>query len=195
VLEARADRRSRSDDHRDPDGEDSPSQGRLVRVRPFTPTRSKPIRSTVPERSLNPPGLLVLLIGLTAGWTAIDRVRAIDMLAGFIRTDGAAQVVRLGFSFAALLWVGAALAPVAPRGAAIAFAVAGAIGAFLAMPSQWERRLEWWGAGAVLHTWDHRAFWAGGAFVLSALALAAGRYRREGSAVRAASSAQAERIV
>jgi hypothetical protein len=159
----------------------SPTRERLVRTdaiaqatRPKRVVQPRPVATTTPW---SPPRLLVLLAGFAAGWIALDRVRGVDALGSFIKTDGAAQVARLGFSFAALLWVGAALAPVAPRGSALAFGVAGAIGTFLATASSWERRLEWWGATAVLNDWDGLPYWAGAAFVLALLTLAAGHYQ------------------
>jgi hypothetical protein len=177
------------------DGDDRPATGRFVRT--ALDTRPRPAQTkAAPRVPVNPFGLFALLIGFLAGWFALDRVRAVDALAGFIRTGGADKVVRLGFCYAALLWVGAALAPVAARGAALAFAAAGVIGTFLATPSRWERRLEWWGAGAVLNAWDHRAYWAAGAFGLALLALAGDRSRRGAGTVRAAPSPQpAEPIV
>jgi hypothetical protein len=181
VFEARADRRGRAGQEvpTTSDATDRPATERLVRR--TSTARPRPVPAdAAPEVPLNPPGVLVLVIGFVAGWFALDRVRAVDVLAGFIRTNGVDRAVRLGFCFAALLWVGAALAPVAARGAALAFGSAGVIGIFLATPSRWERRLEWWGAGAVLNSWDHRPYWAAGAFALAVLALAAGRYRRGG---------------
>lgn len=148
VLDARTQRRSRPApgpiERVDQDDSGTvPARERLVKTTRLTqPKRvahSQPVTTTTP---LSPPRLLILLAGFAAGWIALDRVRGVDALASFIKTDGAAQVARLGFSFAALLWVGAALAPVAPRGSALAFGVAGAIGAFLATASSWERRLE-----------------------------------------------------
>jgi hypothetical protein len=186
VLEARADRRARPEPaapERD-DADNPPARDRLVRVTSVArPPTVAPSGAT--PGLMSPPRLLVLLIGFAAGWAALDRVRAVEALATFIRTGGAAQVARLGFCFAALLWVGAALAPVAPRGAALAFDTAGAIGTFLATASRWERRLEWWGANAVLKEWDRLPVWAVGAFLLALLALAAGRYRRDSGTVHA----------
>jgi hypothetical protein len=143
VLEARADRRARSagEPAASEGEEDGPSSRRLVRAKPAAPSQKTSRPAAATRGSLSPPSLLVLVIGVVAGWSAIDRVRAVDALAGFIRTDGAAQVVRLGFCFAALLWVGAALAPVASRGAAVACGVAGVIWTFLTVPSRWARRL------------------------------------------------------
>jgi hypothetical protein len=98
-------------------------------------------------------------------------------MGNFIRTDGAAQVAQLAFAFAALLWVGGALAPVAPRGAIAILVIAGAIGTFLSVPDRWEVRLEWWGAQSVLDAWSSRPLWAGGAFCLALLTLIAERFR------------------
>ncbi|MEA2597266.1 MAG: hypothetical protein QOF01_3735 [Thermomicrobiales bacterium] len=190
VLDARAERRSGR-------GE-TPETSDAVAAPPPVNVTSLGTSST-----LNPPGLLVLVAGFAAGWVALDRVRAVDALASFIRTDGAAQVARLGFCFAALLWVGAALAPVAPKGAALAFGVAGVIGVFLATAASWERHLEWWGAATVLDAWERLPLWVGGAFVLALLAVGAGRFQ-PGRAVRssgpgtipaAGSSRPPERIV
>jgi hypothetical protein len=184
VLDARTQRRSRPASDpvervQQPDQPASaPTRERLIRTTTLTQpkkvARSQPVATSA---TLSPPRLLVLLVGFAAGWVALDRVRGVDALGNFIKTDGAAQVARLGFAFAALLWVGAALAPVAPRGSALAFTVAGAIGTFLATPSSWERRLEWWGATAVLNDWDGLPYWAAAAFALALLALAAGRYQ------------------
>jgi hypothetical protein len=183
VLDARTQRRScPAPDPVERVRQDKPgtvhARERLVRT--TTVTRPKRVAASPPVSTTatrSPPRLLVLLVGFAAGWVALDRVRGVDTLGNFIKTDGAAQVARLGFSFAALLWVGAALAPVAPRGSALAFTIAGAIGTFLATASSWERRLEWWGATAVLNDWGGLPYWAAAAFALALLALAAGRYQ------------------
>ncbi|HKG25473.1 MAG TPA: hypothetical protein VKB09_07475 [Thermomicrobiales bacterium] len=196
VVDARLDRRSRPSpappvkEATSTEATTHPaSRERLVRAtaapRPRLAQAQRPGAAT---GQLSPARLLVLLVGFTAGWVALDRVRAVDALANFLRTDGAAQVARLGFAFAALLWVGAALAPVAPRGSALAFGVAGAIGTFLATASTWERRLEWRGAASVLNAWDRLPLWAGAAFALALFSLLAGRYRPGRRSVREAAS-------
>jgi hypothetical protein len=188
IVDARSDRARSVPDAPPPDADRPPApahpadeplpSNRLVRadvvVRPVV--RPSGV-TTEASGGANPLGVLVLLFGFVAGWVVLDRVREVEALASFLRTDGAAQVARLGFAFAALLWVGGALAVVAPRGAILPFAVAGAIGVFLATASEWESRLEWWGASAVLQGWDRLWLWAGFAFALAILSFAAGRYR------------------
>jgi hypothetical protein len=187
IVDARTDRaRSAAAPPPEPDRPPAPAarpdepltSNRLVRAdavaQPVARARPTPAAAS---GGASPLGVLVLLFGFAAGWVVLDRVRAVEALASFLRTDGAAQVARLGFAFAALLWVGGALAVVAPRGAILAFAVAGAIGVFLATASRWESRLEWWGASAGLQGWDRLWLWAGFAFALAVLSYAAGRYR------------------
>lgn len=186
VVDARRERRSRTMDLNrgsdpvqisDAQSPDAMTPERLVRrVTPEARGRSR-VRQTAGGTGFNPVQLVVTTVGFAAGWAAIDRVRAVDTMGNFVRTDGAAQVARLGFACAALLWVGAALAPVAPRGAAVAFTLAGAIATFLAVPDRWEVRLEWWGAGSVLEAWSSRPLWAGFAFLLALLTVLAERFR------------------
>lgn len=126
---------------------------------------------------LNPIRVLALLLGLGAGALALDRARAVEALASFISTPGGLNASRLGFSFAALLRVGGALAPTAPRASAAVFAIATMIGIFLATASRWEERLEWWGAEYVLTAWEQLPLWAVAAAGLALLALAGWWYR------------------
>jgi hypothetical protein len=125
---------------------------------------------------INPIGVLVFVLAIVAGWFALDRARAIEGLAIFFKTDGTVRVARLGFGFAALIFVGAAMVLVLPRVAAAIFALSALIGVFLAAAPRWESRLEWWGAAAVLADWHHLWLWAVGALGLALLALAADYY-------------------
>jgi hypothetical protein len=117
-----------------------------------------------------------LLFGLGAifGWYALDRAGAVEAFAGFIGSPGTENASRIAFAFAALFWVGAALALVAPRGAALAFAGAGALGLVLACADRWEARIEWWGANAAASQWNGRWFWTGLAVALALLSFLAG---------------------
>jgi hypothetical protein len=184
VVTARMERQSRAaespNDTVEAAASASPSTSgrpRLVKTSvPVARTQTR-VRVTERARGFNPMQLFVTVFGFAAGWVAIDRVRAVDTMGNFIRTDGAAQVAQLAFAFAALLWVGGALAPVAPRGAIAILLIAGAIGTFLSVPDRWEVRLEWWGAQGVLNAWSSRPLWAGGAFCLALLTLIAERFR------------------
>ena len=127
--------------------------------------------------TFTPPRVLLFVLAVVAGWLALDRARAVEAVAAFIGNDGTARAATFAFAFAALFWVGGALTLVAPRGAALAFALAGACGFALATASRWEERLEWWGAGAAAEQWDGLAWWTAAAFGFALLALAAGRNR------------------
>lgn len=126
---------------------------------------------------LNPIRVLALLLGLGAGALALDRARAVEALASFISTPGGLNASRLGFSFAALLLVGGALAPTAPRASALVLALATVTGIFLATASRWEERLEWWGAEYVLTAWEQLPLWTVAAAGLALMALAGWWYR------------------
>ena len=124
---------------------------------------------------------LIFVLGVIFGWYALDRARAVQAFAGFIGSPGTDNAARLAFAFAALLWVGAALAIVAPRGAALAFAGAGILGLVLASANRWEERIEWWGATAAANQWDDLWLWCVLAAILAVLSLLAewGRPRPE----------------
>jgi hypothetical protein len=133
---------------------------------------------------LNPIRILTLFLAVGTGILALDRARAVEALATFIRTGGGLNASRLGFAFAALLLVGGALAPTAPRLAALVLLAAAGTGAFLATAGRWEERLEWWGAEYVLTAWTNLPLWAAGAFGLALLALVGWRYRARGTLPR-----------
>lgn len=123
---------------------------------------------------------LLSLIGGVLGWDAIDRARAVEAFAGFVGSNGANNAAQLAFALAALFWVGAALALVAPRGAALAFAGSGGVGLLLATASRWEERLEWWGVAAAAGQWEDVGVWSAIAFGLALISLLAG-WRRSNS--------------
>jgi hypothetical protein len=123
---------------------------------------------------------LLFVTGGLFGWYALDRARSVEAFAGFIGSAGTDHAARLAFAFAALFWVGAALALVAPRGAALAFAGAAGIGLALATASRWEERVEWWGIGAAADRWPNAGAWSALAFALALVSLLAG-WRRPGT--------------
>jgi hypothetical protein len=133
---------------------------------------------------LNPVRVLTLLLGVGAGILALDRARAVEAIASFIGTGGGLNASRLGFAFAALLLVGGALAPAAPRVAALVFLAGAAVGVVLATAGRWEERLEWWGAEYVLTAWTRLPLWSVASFGLALLALAGWRYRPRGGISR-----------
>lgn len=117
---------------------------------------------------------LLFGLGWILGWYALDRARSVEAFAGFIGSPGTDNAARIAFAFAALFWVGAALALVAPRGAALAFAGASVLGLVLACANRWEARVEWWGATAAAEQWDGRWLWTGLAAALALLSVLAG---------------------
>lgn len=122
---------------------------------------------------------LLLLIGGLLGWYALDRARSVETFAGFVGSPGTDHAARLAFACAALFWVGAALALVAPRGAALAFLGSGGIALLLATASRWEERIEWWGVAAAAGQWEDAGAWGALAFGLAAVAIFAGWRRPE----------------
>jgi hypothetical protein len=138
----------------------------------------KPRPAAVERAPVNPVGFLILVLAGIAGWMALDRARSVDALATFIRTPGGENAARLAFAVASLFWAAGVVAVVAPRLAAALFAIATGLLIALARAGDWERRLEWFGASAVLKSWSNLTLWclisAGFAF----LSLAAHFYPR-----------------
>jgi hypothetical protein len=126
--------------------------------------RRPPVARTVTTASirttLNPIGVLILVLAGVAGWMALDRAHSVDALATFLRTPGAENAARLATAVASLFWAGGVVALVAPRLAAVLFALAGIVLVVLSTASHWERRMEWFGASAVLKGWSSLETWA-----------------------------------
>jgi hypothetical protein len=109
---------------------------------------------------VNPVGVLILALAGIAGWLALDRAHSVDALATFLRTPGAENAARLAVAVASLFWAGGVVALVAPRLAAALFALAGIVIGVLSTAAHWERRMEWFGASAVLKGWSSLETWA-----------------------------------
>jgi hypothetical protein len=135
-----------------------------------------PIGQTGPASWLNPIRLLTLVLGVVAGFFAVDRARAVALWAGMIPSDGASNALAFAIAFAALLLAGATLAPAMPRVSALVFLLAAGIAGFLATASKWEASIEWWGASSVLTAWERLPLWSAGAVGLALLAFAGWRY-------------------
>lgn len=125
----------------------------------------------------NPVRLFALVLGLIATALAVEHVRAVEALAGFIRSSNADQVGRLGMAFVLLLAAGTALVVVRPRIAALCFAGSGIVGIFLATAERWQDRLRWWDASYVLDAWQFLPQWSVAAFALAGVALLGAIYQ------------------
>lgn len=94
--------------------------------------------------------ILTFLLGLILGVLVLDDATKIDFLAGLAGTTNAATVSALAYVFALLTFAGAVLAIPAPRGAALAFMVAGVLGLFLGATTVWANAVVWGIAALVL---------------------------------------------
>jgi hypothetical protein len=140
------------------------------------PPKPRPV--AVERAPINPVGFLILVLAGIAGWMALDRARSVDALATFIRTPGGENAARLAFAVASLFWAAGVVAVVAPRLAAALFALAAGLLIALTRAADWERRLEWFGASAVLESWGNLVLWCLIAAGFALLSLAAHFYPR-----------------
>jgi hypothetical protein len=126
---------------------------------------------------------MTFVLGVLMGALVVDNVESTAALARFAGTETASLAARSVYGFTVLIFIGAALVVVSPRAAAIAFALAGLLGALLGASGVWSNWFGGFDAELILDLWADRLAWAGAAFLLAVLAAASIPRRRSGRRV------------